>query len=92
MNEYNDYVRITRGWLREYNTFKATVESMTQDIEAQQRLLDMSQDLTAPIAKYDNMPKGGTPELNAVESAAEDRMRRELAINRERLNRDEIQR
>ena len=33
MNEYNDYVSITRRWLKEYNTFKATVASMTADIK-----------------------------------------------------------
>ena len=92
MKEYNDYISITRRWLKEYNTFKATVANMDADIKAQEELLTKAQDLGAPIANYDAMPRGGSAELNAVESAAQDRIRRQQAIYRERLNRDEIQR
>lgn len=92
MNEYNDYVSITRRWLKDYNTFKATVANMTADIEAQERILEQSLDLAAPIAMYDNMPKGGSGELNAVERQVADRMRREDSIKRAKLNRDELQR
>lgn len=92
MNEYNDYIAITRRWLKSYNTFVATVQSMTADIEAQERILRTADDLGAPIAAYDSMPKGGSGELNTVERKAEDRLRRQNNIEREKLNRDEIQR
>lgn len=90
--EYNDYVRTVRIWMKEYNNFKAMVDAMDEDIEAQTRLLDQASDLTAPIAKYDGMPRGGSSPLTAVESAAQDRIRRQYAIYQERLNRDEVQR
>jgi len=92
MNGYNDYISITRRWMKDYNTFKATVENMTADILEQQKLLSRSDDLVAPIAKYGGMPQGGTPELNSVEAQAYDRMRREASIYRQILNRDEIKR
>lgn len=92
MTGYNDYISITRRWLKEYNTFKATVASMTADIDAQEEILTKSLDLGAPIAKYDSMPRGGEGDLNAVERQTEDRLRRQESIYRARLNRDEIQR
>ena len=64
MNEYNDYIAITRRWLKDYNLFKVTVRNMNKDIEAQQQILDLGS--VAPIAKYGDMPAGGSPELNAV--------------------------
>jgi DNA-directed RNA polymerase specialized sigma subunit len=90
--EYNDYVRTVRLWLKEYNNFKAMVTAMDDDIKTQARLLDQAEDLTAPIAKYDGMPRGGSSPLTAVESAAQDRIRRKYAICQEQLNRDEVQR
>ena len=91
MNEYNDYVSEVRRFLKNYNTFKATVKSLTADIEAQEELLRKADNLGAPIAKYDNMPKGGTGELNTVERQTEDRLRRQERIYKARLNRDELQ-
>lgn len=92
MREYNDYVRTLKRWLREYNSFKSIVQGLEADIAAQQEILDKSLDLSAPIAKYDAMPRGGTPELNGVEAAAQDRIRREQAIKQAIINRDEVQR
>ena len=91
MKEYNDYVSEVRRFLKNYNTFKATVKSLTADIEAQEELLRKADNLGAPIAKYDNMPKGGTGELNTVERQTEDRLRRQERIYKARLNRDELQ-
>lgn len=92
MREYNDYIRTTRRWMKDYNTFKATIAGMNTDIEAQQRLLDKAEELAAPIAQYNGMPKGGGTGLNAVEAAAQDRIRRAEAIRKKILNRDELQR
>ena len=65
---------------------------MDADIERQKKLLEQSQSLATPIARYGDMPRGGTPELNTVEAAAQDRIRREQDICRQTLNRDEVQR
>jgi hypothetical protein len=92
MNGYNDYFSITKRWLKEYNTFKATVASMTADIKTQEEMLERAMSLGAPIAMYDNMPKGGRGELTTVERQAQERMRRRESIERAKLNRDEIQR
>ncbi|MBR1693833.1 MAG: hypothetical protein IJ709_00285 [Selenomonas sp.] len=79
--------------MNEYNTFKAAVAGMNIDIEEQQRLLDKSEELTAPIAQYSGMPRGGGGNgLNGVEAAAQDRIHRQNEIYRQMLNRDEIQR
>ena len=90
MNEYNDYIAITRRWLKDYNLFKVTVKNMNKDIEAQQQILDMGS--AAPVAKYGDIPKGGSPELNAVEMAADDRIKRQQDIYKAVMNRDDIQR
>ena len=90
MNEYNDYISITRRWLKDYNLFRATIAHMEKDIEAQQAALH--RDVAAPIAKYGDMLKGGSAELNGVESAASERMARERDMYQAMINRDDIKR
>ena len=90
MNEYNDYISITRRWLKDYNLFKVTIKNMNKDIEAQQKILDYGS--AAPIAKYGDSPKGGGGELNTVEMAADDRIKRQEEIYMAMINRDDIQR
>jgi hypothetical protein len=91
MRQYNDYIATTRRWLKNYNKFKVSVENMEQDIKDHERALQMHLDMGAPIAKYGDSPGGGTPELNAVESSADIRIKREKAILRIRENALEIQ-
>ena len=81
MNEYNDYIAITRRWLKDYNLFKVTIKNMNKNIEAQQQILE-----------YGDSPKGGGAELNAVEMAADDRIKRQQDIYEAMMNRDDIQR
>ena len=59
MNGYNDYISITRRWMKDYNTFKATVENMTADILEQQKLLSRSDDLAAPLQNMAGCLKAG---------------------------------
>jgi DNA-directed RNA polymerase specialized sigma24 family protein len=68
MNEYNDYVNMTKGYLKSYKRFKVQIVNMREDIEAMRREMDM--DAAAPIAQYGGETGGGTPELNSVEAAA----------------------
>lgn len=35
MREYNDYVQTTREYLKRYHEFKATIENLNDEIEAQ---------------------------------------------------------
>ena len=68
MKKYNDYVNMTKGYLKSYNRFKVQIENMKEDIEAMQKELEA--DVAAPIAQYGGTIRGGSPELNSVESAA----------------------
>lgn len=77
MKGYNDYISMTRSYLKSYNQFKITIENLNDEIAAQERLLET--DVTAGISKYGDEPGGGTPELNSVESAA---YRHEMIIKR----------
>ena len=91
MTEYNEYVNTVRGRLKKYRMFRATVASLTADIEDQERILAKAMDLGAPIAMYDNMPKGGSSELTTVERQTEERLRVQRGIQRAILTRDETQ-
>ena len=68
MREYNDYALTVRRWLRSYHQFHVTIENLGDDIETLEKLNRL--DVAAPISKYGDTPRGGTPELNSVESAA----------------------
>lgn len=82
MREYNDYVATTRRWLKNYQSFKVTIENLTDDIDtlAQMNRLDVA----APISKYGDEPGGGTPELNNVERSAEKHIQREKRMAEKR--------
>lgn len=68
MREYNDWVKTTKNWLKNYRAFEAMRDNLKVSIEDNERLLES--DVSAPIARYGDMPGGGTPELNFIESAA----------------------
>lgn len=92
MKRYNDYISMTRRYLKSYNEFKIAIENMTADIESHRLALSAADDVGSAIAKYGDTPLGGTPELNSVEGAAERRIRREKAIADLTANRAEVQR
>lgn len=77
MRAYNEYVNVVRNRLRNYKQFEITIENLKAGIAAKEE--DLKSDVNAPISKYGDMPSGGKPELNAVESAAE----RHMMIRRE---------
>jgi len=68
MREYNDYVGMTKQYLKNYNQFKIIIDNLTEEIKTQRQIAAV--DVAAPAAQYGDMPRGGTPELNSVESAA----------------------
>lgn len=91
MNDYNEYVNVIKGRLKNYSMFKKMVSDMTADIATQEEMLSRAMDLGAPIAAYDSMPRGGSSELTTVERLTEDRLRVRENIRRTTLNRDETQ-
>lgn len=86
MTEYNEYVNTVKARLKKYNIFKATIESLSCDIHAKESILEKAISLGAPIAMYDNMPKGGSGELTTVERQAEERMMIRMDIDRAKYN------
>lgn len=78
MKCYNDYVETTKRWLKNYSRFALTIENLQEEIQHKREMMQM--DVAAPIARYDNMPSGGMPELNAVEMAAQRHMEWERDI------------
>lgn len=73
MRGYNDYVFLTKRYLKSYTYLKKSVEFMKGDIEALETELKLG--VAAPIAKYGDEPRGGCPELNTVETAVDKRIR-----------------
>ena len=78
--EYNDYVRITRNWLRWYRRFKANIKNLEMDIAEQEKVLKNDSTLAAPIAKYGDASSGGYSELNVLERQAAHRIRMEQRL------------
>lgn len=72
MKEYNDYVQITKEYLKRYQEFKATVENLNDEIEAQEHFLNAGP--SAPIPKYGDDSGGGTNELTPAEAEAAKRI------------------
>lgn len=79
---YNDYIGITRQWLRRYNDFYLAINSMKADVSVLSQQLVTNDDMAAPIAKYTGMPGGGNPALNSVESSTARRLEKERQIKR----------
>jgi len=73
---YNDYVNITRQYLKNYNMLFITRENLMRMVK------DLQDEMipSAPVARYGNMPSGGTGELNSVESMADGNMMRDKRI------------
>lgn len=92
MKEYNDYVGLTKRYLKSYSQLKITVENLTEEIEAQKNLL---QGESVAISRYDSQPGGGSSELselNATEAAASRRIKIEQQISTMKKDKEEIER
>ncbi|WP_027406178.1 hypothetical protein [Anaerovibrio sp. RM50] len=88
MREYNDYVSLTKRYLKNYNQFKVSVENMKEDIRSLEESIEKSLNVSAPIAKYGDEPSGGTGELNSVERAADQlvQMKNRLCVIKTDMN------
>lgn len=91
-SEYNDYINTTRRWLSNYNRFKVSIKNMSDDIDEQKRILAISSDMGAAVAKYGDSPGGGTPELYPVEMSADMRIKRQERIRQLMINLSEVRR
>lgn len=50
--DYNDYVTLTKGYLKSYNQFKITLENLQREKTKDEIQLDRCDDIVASIAKY----------------------------------------
>lgn len=66
VQEYNDYIKLTRDYLKHYNSFLASADCLRERIAAAKE--ELGKDPAAAIAKYGGQPQGGYSELNGVES------------------------
>lgn len=89
MKEYNDYVAITRQYLKNYNRLKITIENLHEEIIAQRAML---QSESIAISRYNTETGGGASELNATEAAASRRIKIEQQINAMNKDKEEIER
>lgn len=89
MKEYNDYVGMTRKYLKSYNQLQITVKNLSEDIEACKAML---QDESVAISRYGGEPGGGSGELNATEAAANRRMKIEAHAADMQRDKAEIER
>lgn len=90
MREYNDYVQTTKEYLRRYREFKATVDNLHDEIEAQEKLLAL--DAVAPTPKYGDDTSGGSGELTSTEAAAAQRIALEQSVREKKLEAERIER
>lgn len=78
MFSHNDYLKLTKDYLREYETYKAAVKAITQTV------CDLRRGLAGQTIKtvsYDDVPGGGGGAgLNSVEQAAETRIHDEARL------------
>ena len=89
MNEYNDYVGMTKRYLKSYNQLRITAKNLDEDIEASQVML---QDESVAISRYGGEMGGGSGELNAVEAAADRRTKMKQQIEDMKRDQAEIER
>ena len=89
MKEYNDFLGMTKKYLKDYNQFKITVKNLNEEIEAQIAMLN---DEPVAISRYGGEPGGGSGELNATEAAANRRVMVRAHIEDMRRNKEEIER
>ncbi|MBR2215979.1 MAG: hypothetical protein IJ849_09505 [Selenomonadaceae bacterium] len=89
MYKYNDYLKLTKDYLRNYPYYKQAVKSITEDITDIRERLALESPKTA---KYSTESGGGYSELNGVEQAANKRMWLERRCDELQENRRALQR
>ena len=89
MKEYNDYVAMTRKYLKDYYQLQIAGKNLAEEIEAQTMML---QSESVAISRYGGELGGGSGELNAVEAAADRRTKMKQQIEDMKRDQAEIER
>jgi hypothetical protein len=90
MREYDDYIKLTRQYLKKYNQIKIAVQNLNDEIRAQEMLLENE---SIPSVRYgDDAVSGGRGELTSTEAAADRRIKAERRIERMRQEKNELER
>lgn len=69
MAQFNDYIKLTKGYLKNLSYYEVAVANMTDDVKEIEESL---KDVCTKVSKYEQNP-GGFTELAAVESEVENR-------------------
>ena len=72
MYKYNDYLKLTKEYLKNFAYYRQAISSISEDIEDIRRQL-ATESIKAPA--YGSDTGGGFNELNGIERAAENRIR-----------------
>lgn len=72
MYKYNDYLKLTKEYLKNFAYYQQAISSISEDIEDIRRQL-ATESIKAPA--YGSDPGGGFNELNGTERAADKRIR-----------------
>lgn len=72
MYKYNDYLKLTKDYLKNFAYYRQAINSISEDIEDIRKQL-ATESIKAPA--YGSDTSGGFNELNGIERAAENRIR-----------------
>lgn len=78
--ENNDYIDLTKKYLRKYHVFQLTAKALEDDIKIKEQILSASLDVGAAVAKYGDAPTGGNSELSEVEAACDRHLQIEAEV------------
>ncbi len=80
---YNDYVSLTKRYLKNYKLFKVSIDNLTNDLNAIKAIIDNDSDLVAPIAHYGEKMPNASDGITQTEKAWE--RRQAMLINAQSL-------
>lgn len=84
----NDYIKLTKNYLRNIGYYQIAVANMTDDIKEMEESL---RDVPTKIASYEQNP-GGNSELNGVEAETERRQKERLRYEEQTQELHKLQR
>ena len=78
MQDFNDYMKLTRGYLRDYRKMEARIKAWAQE---KADLLRELSDVPVAISRYGGEPGGGSGDMTVVERQAETRGKLEAKLS-----------
>ncbi|MBO6303787.1 MAG: hypothetical protein J6M62_01775 [Selenomonadaceae bacterium] len=67
MEDYNDYIKATKGYLRNYKQLQTAIKNLEREAELKRQELN---NISVAISRYDGGINGGAKEFTATEAAA----------------------